>query len=179
MEERKKEIINNCIKGIKIGDEDSLNTLYEIFSPRLYYVAIKYFKDVDVNDFVQDFWSDIQNICLKCVFVINGFGYLMKVAENRAKNKYKKDKKLYSIEVLDIERVKDYAYEGTCQENIEKNEFIEKCFRELDNVEKQIINAYYFENKTIREIAKGMGLPKSTVEYKRLKALEKMKNIHK
>lgn len=177
MEEIKREIINKCIKGIKNGDEECLNTLYEIFSPRLYYIGLKYFRDCDIHDFVQDFWSDIQDICLKCVFVINGFGYLMKVAENRARNKYNKDKYRCNYEVVDIEQVKDYSYNETGIEQLEKNEIVENFFKELDNMEKKIIHMYFYESKTIRAISKEIKMPTSTIEYKKLKALEKLKKF--
>ncbi len=175
MTEKDKELINNYIKRIKKGDVESVENLHSLFSPRLYFIAIKYFKGEDVKDFVQDFWSNIQKICWGYRLVINGFNYLIKSAENLARNKYNKEKRIKRTEPVTLEDIKHYAYAETDIERIEQNELIETFFKQLPEIEIKIIFGLFFEEKTIRQVAKELDIPRATVGYKKLMALQKLK----
>ena len=55
------------------------------------------------------------------------------------------------------------------------NEEVKKYLVQLEEIEKQIIIAYYFENKRLTEIAEMLHISYKTVEYKKKNALMKLR----
>lgn len=63
------------------------------------------------------------------------------------------------------------------ENNVEGKILIEQIRKELadlEEVERKIILAYYFENKKLKEIALELGIPYKTLEYKKKGAIHKL-----
>lgn len=56
MDIKKKNEITNCLKGVKNGDESALVSLYDLISPTLRFIALKYLRnETDAEDLEQRF----------------------------------------------------------------------------------------------------------------------------
>lgn len=180
MDNKTKKLIDKCLMGIKKRDIKSLEKLYDLVSPNIRYIALKYLKhEEDADDLVQDFWSDIFRTADKYYYFCNGFSYLCRIMTRKAINRYKK---------LNNDRLKvhfvDYSNIENCNcnivtdaNNIELKIEVEKSFRELNDKERIIIQQTYFEGKTVRQIANKLNISKSEVSRTKILAINKMKAI--
>jgi len=168
--------INKLIEGISKGDQNAIMELYNEMAPSIRFIALKYIKnEFDADDLVQDFWADIYKIASKFHYVKNGFSYLCKVMTRMALNKYKKDKRVRTIEIEYV----DYELLSTNSEN-EGNEekiIVENALKQLNNEEKIILQLSFFEYKSVRQIGKELNMSKSKVNLIKNNALEKLKKI--
>ena len=175
MDKERKDTINKYLVGVKSGDELSLDFLYEEISPTIRHIALKYLKnDFDADDLVQDFWSDIFKIAKGFRFSTNAFSYLCKVMTRRAINRCK------SLNRRNANQIHYVDYKKLClaadEENTsEQNSYIEEAMRKLPETEIAIIQLTYFEEKTVREIAKELKISKSQVSKLKINAIDKMK----
>ena len=66
------------------------------------------------------------------------------------------------------------------EEDIEMKLLIEEVLdavKQLEQTERQIIEAYYLQNKKLVEIASELSIPHRTVDYKKSKALNKLRKM--
>lgn len=175
MDKERKEIINTYLIGAKSGDRQCLDKLYAEMSATIRHIALKYLQnEEDAKDLVQDFWADFYRIASGYVFSRNAFGYLCKVATRMAINRYKSlyKKRIKEIQWVDYEQ---YQSGATSVESIEIKICIENAMKKLTVTERIIIQSTYFEEKTVREIAKELRISKSQVSKLKQSAINKMK----
>lgn len=80
--------------------------------------------------------------------------------------------------------MKDYIADQnpTPEENFikeEENKLLQKAISILSEEKQELIKALFYENKSEREYAKEIGVARTTINYKRKKALEEMKDYMK
>lgn len=175
MDIKKRNEITNCLKGVKNGDERALVSLYDLISPTLRFIALKYLRnETDAEDLEQDFWIHISKIAEKFSYFQNAYSYLCKVMTNMAINRYKRlhDGKEVSIEYVDYNKI--YSYEDT--ESADQRMAVQNAINRLEPDERIVIQLSAFEDKTITQIAKEIGMSKSAVGRLKLSAQEKLKN---
>ncbi len=175
MDVKKRNEITNCLKGVKNGDERALVSLYDLISPTLRFISLKYLRnETDAEDLEQDFWIHISKIAGKFSYFQNAYSYLCKVMTNMAINRYKKlhDGKEVCIEYVDYNKI--YSYEDT--ESADQRMAVQNAINRLEPDERIVIQLSAFEDKTITQIAKEIGMSKSTVGRLKLSAQEKLKN---
>lgn len=179
MNETTKENINRCLVKIKKDDPYAVEELHGIVSSSLRHIALKYLhNEQDADDLIQDFWADIFNIARNFYFVNNGFAFLCKVMTSKAINKYKRLNRekmnIVHIEYVDYRHVK-CAHSEDNQHMVDNRILVEKAMESLSNMEKIVIQSVYFEDKTIRQIAKEINLPRSTAGDIKNRAISKLK----
>lgn len=175
MDVKKRNEITNCLKGVKNGDERALVSLYDLISPTLRFISLKYLRnETDAEDLEQDFWIHISKIAEKFSYFQNAYSYLCKVMTNMAINRYKKlhDGKEVCIEYVDYNKI--YSYEDT--ESADQRMAVQNAINRLEPDERIVIQLSAFEDKTITQIAKEIGMSKSAVDRLKLSAQEKLKN---
>lgn len=175
MDVKKRNEITNCLKGVKNGDERALVSLYDLISPTLRFISLKYLRnETDAEDLEQDFWIHISKIAEKFSYFQNAYSYLCKVMTNMAINRYKKlhDGKEVCIEYVDYNKI--YSYEDT--ESADRRMAVQNAINRLEPDERFVIQLSAFEDKTITQIAKEIGMSKSAVGRLKLSAQEKLKN---
>ena len=177
MEKEKRKIINKLLNEIKRGKEESIISLYEIISPTLRYIALKYLKNKeDADDLIQDFWYDIKKYASNYIFKKNAYGYLCKIMNRMAINKYNKihrETKKH-IEFVDYSNIVEYDKNQTLEEVNLRND-ISDAMLKLTFFQQVIIQEAYFEGKTVRQIAKDTGSSKSQVSRQKIIAIETLK----
>lgn len=175
MDVKKRNEITNCLKGVKNGDERALVSLYDLISPTLRFISLKYLRnETDAEDLEQDFGIHISKIAEKFSYFQNAYSYLCKVMTNMAINRYKKlhDGKEVCIEYVDYNKI--YSYEDT--ESADQRMAVQNAINRLEPDERIVIQLSAFEDKTITQIAKEIGMSKSAVGRLKLSAQEKLKN---
>lgn len=177
MDKNNKKLLNEILYKIREGDEDSISTLYEIMSPTLRYIALKYLKkENEADDLVQDFWYDINKIASKYFFYKNAYGYLCKVMNRKALNRYHKlnDEKKHNVEYVNYLEINNYQTQESL-ETISLRNDINNSMAQLTQFQQIIIQETYFEGKTVRQIAKDLGSSKSQVSRQKNIAIEILK----
>ena len=169
--------IKEYVKLIKVGDMSAVESLYVLFAPKLDVIGKRYFNQVDNDDFKQEFWLNIQKICTKCSFVKNCYGYLLKSAQNFAKNYLKKIKRANNRKISLTESVENSLEAKPFWEELEANDVVAKALKSLNKVEKEtFLDSVYLE-KSYREISKEQKVSKSQVGKIRSGATQKLKKF--
>ena len=177
MSDERNKCIQECLQLIKKSqDSEAVERLYELMGRTIKHIGLKYLHDMDeADDFVQDFWADIYSIANGFFFIQNGYAYLCKVAMNRAINRYQQRcrQKAHITFV-------DYSLYIPCDtknqmEQIELRLVVEAALMTLSEIERVVIQAVYFEQKTIRQIAAELKLSKSKVDRIKKQAMRKLK----
>lgn len=175
MDKEKINAINSYLLGVKAGDKLSLELLYKEISPTIRYIAFKYLKnESEANDVIQDFWADIYRIAAGFISIQNAFSYLCKVMTRMSINRFRlitRDKRNV-VQYVDYE---NYA-QTTDIEQTEVSLYVESAMKKLTETEKIIIQLTYFEQMTIREIAKVLKVSKTLVGKLKLRAISTMKS---
>jgi len=175
--------IENCLKNIAKGDISYVDNLYDLVQSNLYFIALKYLKDEQkAEDLLSDFWCDIVKYSKKYIFTLNAYSYLCKIVTNMALIRLRKDnvilKNNVQLTVEFIDKYEDIKFDAADEEiKRELSLCLKKGFTLLSKEEKLIIYLTYWEEKTIRECAKEMGVSKSTAGRLKAAAIDKLKAI--
>ena len=178
MDKETEKSLNELLTNVRQGDDDSISRLCELMSPTLRYIALKYLKnESEADDLVQDFWYDIKKFAVGYVFQKNAYSYLCRVMTRQALNRIKKLKRQVEnkIEYIDYLKVNNYQNEESF-ETIGLRNDINNAMLKLTDMQKIIIQETYFEDKTIRQIAKDLGISKTQVGRLKIQAIEILKN---
>ena len=155
-----------------------VESLYDLIAPTIRHIALKYMHDkLLADDLVQDFWADIYKISDGYILFGNAHAYLCKVSTNRAINRYKK-LKLEKARVMYVDYSDERFSSGSeSMEQIDIRLSVEQAMKQLDEVERIIIQSAYFEQKTVRQIAAELKMSKSKVGRLKIGALEKLRSF--
>ena len=174
-DERERRINESLTQIRQTGKIEYVEQLWEDVSPMIRHVALKYWGQSDeAEDFIQDFWADIHRIARGFVFAQNGRAYLNRVANNRAINRYRQQKRAAAHVVF-----VDYStIPIACgEEDRALCLAVEQAMLRLSEVERIAVQQTYFEQKTVRQIARELGMSKSQIGRIKLEALEKLKAL--
>ncbi len=175
MERQQIKQINRYICAIADGDSRALELLFDATKKYFFVVARSFLDDKSKAE-------DVLSVAYYKVVVNaksfdkrkNGYNWIFEIVKNTALNQNKTD------------RIKNSApYDESCNRPYEiVDELIDKMAlgearEKLSDEEKFIIYAYFYEGKTIKEVAETLQKPKSTVHYILKGALEKMKKFLK
>lgn len=164
------EKINEYLSRLKSG-ENCLKDFIDYSRGYLRYIAYKYLIDKSlVDDVIYLAYDKI--LCAIQTFdsTKNGQAWIVKITQNEA---YKLNRDEISRDVA----LEDYKKElsRSFNENERVNKYdIERAVSLLDEHERTIIEYKVFMGMTVREIAKLMDVPKSTVAYNLKQALKKL-----
>ncbi len=178
MDKDKKNSLNELLSQIRQGDMNSIIKLYDIMSSTIRYIALKYLKNEnEADDLVQDFWYDIKKYANGFVFKKNAYGYLCRVMTRKALNRLKKLNRQVenNIAYVDYLKVNNYQTEDSMEIVCLRND-INVAMLKLTDMQQIIIQETYFEDKTIRQIAKDLGISKTQVGRLKNDAIEILKN---
>lgn len=179
MNKEKIQLINKLIYEVRCGDRESLNKLYDIMSPTIWHIALKYLRNQsDAQDVVQQFWADIYKTTSSFLFMQNGFSFLCKVMTRKTINACKKlnRERRATISFVDYSAIE----KSTSDDNLENARLkimVEEALKSLSEIQRIIIQETYFEQKTIREISKELHIPTTTVFEEKKRAIKTLKAI--
>lgn len=137
------------------------------------------------QDVMQDVWKAVcEQISLFHVMDDVAIkSYVLRIARNKAVSSYRKKRKedriLCDIDKLDIpdDTSGDSTLRITCAQEGEVAVF--ECLRLLDEKYSEVLDFYYFNHNSIKEIAILLGLPERTVWTRYQRGREKLKELLK
>ena len=173
-----KDQIASCLLSINCGDNNAIEKLHSIIAPTLRYIALKYIHDsFAADDVVQDFWANIYKFSRGFIYSQNAFSYLCKIMTRMSINYYKKHiSDTIKIQYVDYSKIDIFA-KSNDNETMHLRIAVSQALESLDEREKIVVQETYFENQTIRQIAKTLGISKSLVANIRNSALSKLKSF--
>lgn len=163
-------MVNHKIKGDEQYEEEFISLVINN-QDMLYKIAYTYVKNKDdALDIVQETVYKAYISYKKLREKKYAKTWLVRILINNANDYIKKNKKIISLnnEYLDVLCKDD-------NNNIEDKIIIDKVLNDLEENEKSVIILKFFEDFTLKDISKIMGLPLSTVKSILYRTLKKLK----
>jgi RNA polymerase sigma-70 factor (ECF subfamily) len=162
---------NAVIVKIGCGDVNAINQLYENYSGLMFLMVKKYLVNKDyTEDVLSEVFCRIVTYSKKFNSKLNGFNWLFKTIKNCCMDWNKNNG--YNIECID-----DYENFASCLISVEQSiEIIDlrSALLKLNDEENKLLYYKYWEGLTVREIAKRMNKPKSTIQVMIENTLKKL-----
>lgn len=163
--------INKYLSRLKNG-EDCLKEFIDYSRGYLQYIAYKYLIDKSlVEDVLFLAYDKILQALQTFDNTKNGLAWIVKIAQNEA-YKLNRDEAVNEVALEDYHTTVDNSQVDSERIN---NYDVEMAIARLSKQERAIIEYKIFMGMTIREIAKLLDIPKSTVAYTLKQALKKLK----
>ena len=167
--------INYALKRISCGDTNGIDIIYNTIGGRMLSVAVGIVKNRQLaEDVIQESFIKIIEKINSFTPNSNGYAWICKIVQNTALNKLKSEK-IRNTE--DIDEFYNLADKENTSEISENNIMAEKAMEALNAKQRKMIYYKYFMDMTIREIAKKMDIPKSSVHKEIMSAEQIMKNF--
>lgn len=175
MTQEDRQRINALIEAISQGDLYALDSLSHIISGRMLSVAISFVKNRSLaEDVVQDSFVNIIQNASRFSPNTNGYAWICKIVQNTALNALRKEKRFKAENIDDFFDLSDSF---NLAEQSAATVTLQKAMSVLNSLEKLLIYQKYFMDFTVRDIAKSVGKPKSTVQRILHAAEEKMRGV--
>ncbi|GFP75833.1 sigma-70 family RNA polymerase sigma factor [Clostridium fungisolvens] len=172
----------DIIQGILRKDTSALNNLIDKYGSIIYNVIASVLNGSHENSSIDECVDDVL-LCLwnniDCFSIDKGVlkNWIIVVAKNKAltyKKKLKKD-----LQNVELESTQINSNENIEESYLEKDRLNEAMIllNNLDEVDKEIFKARYFEDKSISAIAKDLNLSKMAVYNRLSRGRKKLKKI--
>jgi RNA polymerase sigma-70 factor (ECF subfamily) len=170
-----KGIINLLLIHVGKGDKEALSEIYDMVGGRMLSVACGIVKNhTQAEDIVHDSFIKIIQYSSQFKRNDNGYGWICTIVRNTALNSIKKENLRQGVSIDTFYNISDNY---NLEEDREKALLVESAMAVLNEKEKTAIWLRYFNDMTIRDIAKEMNLPRSTTSDLIKAAEEKMRKI--
>lgn len=171
-------LMHQLIKKYREGDNRALQKIIDNFIPLILKEASKYkIKCYDYEDLVQHGYLSV----IKAANMYKGEDKNFKFYCIKAiKQNYKallKDEIKHHREIPEDKDI--YTYEFTLEDEILAYEKIKEVYKVLDSLtkeERNIIEGFYFKDKTIKSIAKQNNKSYNNIRYQKDKVIKKLQN---
>ena len=154
------EELDKLIKDCAAGKQQAQASLYQIFSPKMYGVCLRYAKNASEAE------DSLQEGFLKVFTKIKSFrnegsleGWIRKIMVNVSLEKYRKQQLMLPTE--DMGKYDNVNYSDDIISTISANDLLE-IIQELPPRYKMVFNLYVMEGMSHQEIAKEMGITEGT-----------------
>lgn len=149
----KREVLNDYLVNGKIDIDKFLDDFYGY----VYIIAKNtvsiHITDEDIEEILSDVFMAVWKNCNKLSYTTDLKAYLAGATKNIIRNKYRKTEINFSITDYEEKIIADSNLEKITEEN-EQNRIIKNTLKTLKKEEYKIFIKFYFEAKTINEIAK-------------------------
>lgn len=163
--------INHWIVRIAKGDMRALESLFDCTKKHVYVVASAYLTDKDkADDVVSETYCRVVKYAKSFDAAKNGYCWLYQIAKNLAYNQNRKDCRSEWESLGETQISSDRLIDTLLDRMI-----LDQAYKKLDLEEKRIVFEYYFEGKSVAEIATRIGKPKTTVYDALRRVLRKMR----
>lgn len=158
-------------------DPEAFNAIYKAFSPKLYYVCLRYLKnDADAQDVLQETFVT----AYRKIESFNGQGsfegWIRRIAVNNCLAKLRLDKKQFESEIS-VDQTQLISEEPDYLQKEETEANLLRALKELPDGYRTIINLSILEDYSHREISELLNITESTSrsQLARAKAALKLK----
>lgn len=161
MEKEELKLINEYIKRIAEGDESALELLYCAIGARMQSVAFGVLRDRGLSeDCLQESFLKIVKNASQFRLWQNGYGWACTIAKNTALNMLKQRRGRGEVSIDDFFDLSDNPDAFT---KTDLAITVETAMARLDERGREAVRLKYFEELTVRQIAKRTGSSKSAV----------------
>lgn len=176
MEEFEVQSLNAYIRQLAGGETEALDRIYGLTAGRLLAVAVGI---VHARAAAEDVLHDSYIKLARSADSFrggNGYAWLCRIVRNTAFNYLKSERYRRGDNIDDFFELAD---SGNLGESSALRLSVEAAMKDLSRRERNMIYLRYFADKTVRQIAKDMDEPKSTVMSVLKKAEERLKELLK
>ena len=171
-------------------DQETLKTFDEIYDKTyadiLKYIICNCSNIEDVKDIVQNIYLELLKVLNNKITYNNVNAYIMGIAKNKVKEYYRFNYKAKMISLFskkdDLELLDIIPDNIDLQKNLIQKEDLKFVWSYLKNkkvVISKIFYLYYYNNMSIREIAKELNINESNVKHYLYRTLKELKNVVK
>lgn len=166
-----KEELHRIFIGIKNGDEEEFNKLYEKYKPLVYGVSFSILKNKeDSEEIVQTIFTKIYKLEKEKLPKENEASWLYSFSKNASLN-FLRNKK----EELNIDDIYYIAHESEELNEIIQKDTFNKIISNLNKKEQEIVSLKILSNLSFKEISQILNMPIGTVQWKYYKSLHTLK----
>lgn len=166
-----KEELHRIFIGIKNGDEEEFNKLYEKYKPLVYGVSFSILKNKeDSEEIVQTIFTKIYKLEKEKLPKENEATWLYSFSKNASLN-FLRNKK----EELNIDDIYYIAHESEELNEIIQKDTFNKIISNLNKKEQEIVSLKILSNLSFKEISQILNMPIGTVQWKYYKSLHTLK----
>jgi RNA polymerase sigma-70 factor (ECF subfamily) len=168
----------DLVKAIARGDKDAMRVLYARHSVRIYRFTLRLTGNASLSeDLVSKVFLDVWRQADTFEAKSRVSTWLLAIARYKALSALRRhsDEQLDDVTAAVIENPADdpeIAFHGR-----QRSELIGKCLMKLPPAHRQVIDLVYYHEKTIREVAKIIGIPASTVKTRMFYARARMAEL--
>lgn len=167
------EDINDLIRKIGKGNSDSLGELYGLYGGYLFVIALDYVKRVEIaEELMQNALLIIAEKSSSFKFG-NGKSWMIKIIKNLSIDYLRK----HSKENTDIEKIYDLPINNDLCEDYTASSELTETLKNLTEDEYSIIVKLYYEDLSIKEIARELHIKQDTVYKIHTRALNRLNKI--
>lgn len=169
----------NTIEKYLDNNDINIERLINDYSGYIYVIVSNIVKNTLSNEDIEEIISDVFVVCWNNRLKINKDkpikSYLAGITKNLIKLKYRKSK--FNLNIDDFENSLINKFDiNEIYENYEKNKIIELTLERMKKEDKEIFLLYYYNSKSIKEIAKILEISESKVKTKLHRIRKKLKN---
>jgi len=166
------------LKSVRAGDKSAMKVLYQRYNVRIYRFVLRLIKNSSVaEEIVSDVflvvWRDASRFEGKSSVAT----WLMAIARHKAVSALRRR----SDSLLDhypADAMTDPCDNPEFQtDQIDRLEIIHRCLRKLSPRHREIIDLYYYHEKSVKEIAGIIGAPEGTVKTRMFYARRRMSRL--
>ena len=144
-------------------DKQTADLLITEYLPKLYGFAVKKaFSYAEVDDLCADIVAEVYTSLRKADEIVNVEGYIWRISEH-AYSKFLSRKKRH--EGVSIDGVELPYYDDTRLETEEEIKILRREIAFLTTKRRQITFWFYYENRSVADIARTLGIPEGTVKW--------------
>lgn len=163
--------VNKLIVKIAQGDSRALELLFDLTKKPLFFVAKTYLFDKNkAEDVLSETYLKVVKGAKFFDKSKNGYNWLYEITKNTAFNENRKDK-------TGTCGLEDNIPVYECFDGLINRVAVEEAISKLPPDERRIIYEYFFEKKTVQEIANALLISKSSAHGRITTILNKLKNI--
>ena len=134
--------------------------------------------DEDIEEIISDVFVAIWKNSKSLLPTISIKSYLAGIAKNVIRNKYRKTELNYSISDYENNLIDNFNIDKITEEN-EQEKIIQETLKELKSDEYEIFILFYYESRSVKEIAKILSISESNVKVRLSRARAMLKEILK
>jgi RNA polymerase sigma-70 factor (ECF subfamily) len=155
------EQIDQLIEGCITGNRQSQNRLYNLLSPKMFVVCLRYSKNhEEAEEILQEGFIKVFGFIHQYKFTGSFEGWVRKIMVNCALQKYRSKRQMHAIVNIDTTAVEQIGNEDIIS-RIGTKELL-KIVQQLSPAYRTIFNLYVFEGMKHREIAEHLGISEGT-----------------
>jgi RNA polymerase sigma factor (sigma-70 family) len=149
------------IQGCIAGDRNSQRQLYELYSPKMFTVCLRYSESrEEAEEILQEGFLKVFESISKFRFEGSFEGWVRKIMVNSALQKYRRRYRLHAVVDIESTVLEDH-YHGDIVSQISMKELLHMV-QQLTPAYRTVFNLYVFEGYKHREIAELLGVSEGT-----------------